>query len=77
MQKNIDKAKIHLIIGGVDVGNLDGYNGSAIYNTVQTITGITISTSGLVTVSLKASDKNASSSGYSIMVATMALFRTA
>lgn len=55
---------ITVSIDGVSVGTIDQYNGSSVYDQLLTITGITLSTKGLKTVSLKMATKNGSSSDY-------------
>ncbi len=57
-------------------GTIDMYSASTVRNVIKTITGITVSNSGLVDLSLKINDKNASSGGYTIGLSSITLFRT-
>ncbi len=57
-------------------GTIDLFTPSIAYNVIKTITGITISTSGLFTLSLKANGKHPLSGNYRIHLITLALFRT-
>ena len=59
--KNTDRGKYHLLIDGNDVENIDGYGSVAF--TIMNFSGHAI-TSGVHTIKLKMSDKNASSSAY-------------
>ena len=61
---NTNAGKLHLIIDTTDKGSFDMYNGSDAGNLTKTITGISVTTTGLKTIHLKLSDKNAASSGY-------------
>lgn len=58
------------------VGTIDMY-GSSQSNTVGSITGITVSTTGKVRIKLKGATKNASSSGYALWISQVILVRTA
>jgi hypothetical protein len=66
-----------LLIDAVSVGTIDLYSGSSVYNTIKTITGISITTPGLKTLSCKVATKNASSSNYYMTLLGLSLFRTA
>lgn len=62
---------------GVSQGTLDWYAASIAENTYQEITGISVTTAGIKTVKILMATKNASSSGYSLRVASIAFIRTA
>ena len=76
-RKNPNDGKAHLVIDGVDVGNIDQYvSGSSQYNFLGTITGITLAGNDPHTVKLVMSDKNASSSNYGGSITVAQLVRT-
>lgn len=64
-------------IDGVEQGTIDMYNSSTTYNNRAQITGISIATSGKVTLKLKMTSKNASSSSYGGTINHLQLKRTA
>jgi len=68
--------KAHILVDGVDIGSIDTYSASSTYNNLGAITGATITT-GVKTLSIKISDKHASSSGYGLQFATLMIERTA
>jgi len=68
---------LDVLIDGVSAGTKDLYSASVVYNSLQTITGIVVTTSGLKTLSLKVNGKNASSTGYYLNLSYFTLFRTA
>lgn len=68
-------------LDGSSVGTVDTYNvgtgSSAIGNAIATITGVTVSTTGLHTLQLKMASKNPSSGGYAGVLQKIHLQRTA
>lgn len=64
-------------VDDVEVGTVDTYNGSTTRNNAASVTGITVATTGLHRVSLKAATKNASSSAYIIAFNMLTLRKTA
>jgi hypothetical protein len=75
---NGNLAIVSILIDGVSVGTIDQYDaGGQAYNKLQQVTGISITTAGLKTISLKAATRNAGATSWWITATTMALFRTA
>lgn len=67
----------HVQIDGSDVGTVDGYNaGGAVVNSLDTITGVSIS-AGKRTLKFLMSTKNGSASDYYGQLQSIALLRTA
>lgn len=64
-----------ILIDGVSVGTVDGYNASILHNVVTSITGIVL-TAGHHTVRIAANGKNASSTNYTITTQSVTLTRT-
>lgn len=64
-------------IDGVEVASFDLYASSNQYNQLNDQTGITVATSGIKTIKLRADGKNGSSSGYAAYIQCIALWRTA
>lgn len=62
-------------LDGVSIGTLDWY-GAYTLNVEQSITGITVATTGVYTLKLLASSRHASSTGWNIPTATIAFSRT-
>lgn len=56
---------------------IDLYNGSTLYNQQSSLTGITIATTGVYRLRLRAETKNASSSNYAAYLNGLRLWRTA
>jgi len=75
--KGGDHGIISVQIDGVQQGTIDGYASSVSYNNRSTVSGVSISTTGKVTLRLKMTAKNASSSGYYGNVQHIQLRRTA
>ena len=71
-----DAGKLDISFNSVVVGTIDQYNGSVVYNTNQSITGIA-ATGGLTTISITVNGHNTSSSGYIARIIYLALWRTA
>jgi hypothetical protein len=69
-------AKCHILIDTVDVGNVDTYAASGLNNQVGSIASVAI-VSGTHTISIKASDRHASSTGYTLQIDSITLIRTA
>lgn len=64
-------------IDGSSIGTVDAYAGSTEVNKISEITGITVATGGLKTVSIKIATKNASSSSYNCYLGALNFRRTA
>lgn len=64
-------------IDGVDKASFDLYSVGAVDNVIKTQAGITVSTSGIKTINVRANSKNVSSSGYQNNFAYMTFYRTA
>lgn len=64
-------------IDGVSAGTIDGYSAGNTYNIYSAITGVTVSVSGLKTISVKMATKNASSSAYRAVFSALVFHRTA
>lgn len=60
-----------------DVGTIDLYNGSTVYNQLSSLTGISVAATGRYRLRLKAATKNASSSNYAAYLNGLRLRRTA
>ena len=71
-----DHAIISVRIDGTEVATFDDYSSSVVWNTIHTITGIAVASGGLHTVSFVANGKNASSSGYGLVLTLAGLWRT-
>jgi len=69
--------KVHILIDTIDKGNVDLYAGSQLENQVETLADVVVGTAGVKTISLKVSDKNASSSNYECDLNGFAIVRTA
>lgn len=72
-----DHGNLHILIDGVDKGNVDGYNGGAVNYKRSVIANIVIATSGLVNIGLKVASKHASSTSYYMYLNLVTLYRTA
>jgi len=66
-----------ITIDGNSIGTLDYYGGSVVRNTIKSITGISVASSGIKLVNIKAATKNASSSDYHLGIQRIAFARTA
>lgn len=76
--RDVNRGIYSVQVDTVEVGTIDGYNGSTAHNTVNTsITGIAIATTAKHTIKLKMATKNASSSSYFAAVQHFAMRRTA
>jgi hypothetical protein len=64
-------------IDDVEVGSVDMYAASASLNNIYTVTGITVSTSGLKTIKAKVEGKNISSGDHYIKITSITFWRTA
>lgn len=76
VRKSTNTGIITLNLDAASQGTADTYNASVLQATVS-ITGWTVSTTGLHTVQLKMATKNASSSNYFLGIFAMQLIRTA
>lgn len=74
-QKSSNAAIMHLIIDGVDVGEVDAYAAILSRNNFLTIPSISLS-SGTHTIGIRASTKNVLSSDYSVAINSIYLTRT-
>lgn len=74
--KDTNRAKAHLLVDGVDKGSFDMYAAAPTANQRTQITGIAIG-GGVRTISLKLTDRNASSSGFYMEFVRLSLQRTA
>jgi hypothetical protein len=72
-----NRAIVTLLVDGSSAGTVDFYHNGYVPNTLLSITGISITTAGLKTISLKAATRNASCNGWQIAISSMALYRTA
>lgn len=77
MHKATGRGIAELFIDGVSKGTFDCYNGTTLLNQLWTITGITISTSGIKSVNIKITGKNGASAGYWVDLTQLELYRTA
>lgn len=77
--QDINRGQVQLRINGTNTGSpYEGYAGTRVSQVYATLaSGVVIATSGLVTVSLKAATKNASSSGYVMALNRIDIRRTA
>lgn len=73
--RGTDRSIITISIDGSDVGTVDAY-GSTQINTPYTLGSITIATSGIKLLRFTAATKNASSSGYIMMLYVVSMTRT-
>lgn len=64
-------------LDGTTVGTIDLYSASTVFNSLKTITGIAVSTSGKQRLLLKMAAKNPSSSSYAASLSAVRLLRTA
>jgi hypothetical protein len=64
-------------LAGTVVGTIDGYNASALRNTISSVAGVVVTSSGPTLLSLQMLTKNASSSGYLGSIQQIVLQRTA
>lgn len=71
-----NRGKAHILIDGVDVGNVDQYSAGGVHNVIGSVAGVTLAGFDPHTVKLKMSDKNASSSAYYGTVTTIRFLRT-
>lgn len=63
-------------IDSVEKGTIDGYSGSGAANTVSTVVGITVATTGKYTLKVKMATKNGSSSSYYGYLQSIRMIRT-
>ncbi len=75
--RSTNRGILDLTIDGSSAGTIDTYDAGGGYNYEDTITGISVATSGVKDVVIKVNGKNASSSGYVLVVTSSALWRTA
>lgn len=74
--RGTDTAIITAKIDGATVGTMDMY-GAAQYNTIFSITGISVATSGIKTLLFSNATKNGSSTGYRFHTVLFEIYRTA
>lgn len=75
--KNTNSGIVELFIDEVSQGTIDIYFGSAVYNAIFSLTGLSITTPGVKTIKLKISGKNGSSSNYYVYLSDLCFQRTA
>lgn len=74
---NNNAGKLDLSLGGVAIATgQDWYSASLTLNTTKTVTGITVSEGGRLTLQGTVNGKHASSSSYSIYLTKLFLYRT-
>lgn len=66
-----------ILLDNVSQGTLDTYQAGFNYNIIKTLSGISVATSGLKTLSIRMATKNASASSYRINVTMITLLKTA
>jgi hypothetical protein len=64
-----------VLIDGVSKGTVDTY-GAGTNNSLFPVSGIVVTTPGIVTLSLKTTGKNASSGGYYMYYSSISIYRT-
>ena len=64
-------------IDGSEIASFDSYNGSTVYNNRGLQTGVNVASAGLKTIKVRVDGKNALSTGYTIFIPYLALWRTA
>lgn len=74
--KSSSRGIVDFDIDGVEVSSWDMYDPSGAHNQVHTETGITISESGIKTITVRTDGKNASSTGYYFPISQIAFWRT-
>jgi len=67
---------ITVLIDDASQGTMDFYAGSPSYNTIKSVTGITINSDGIYELKLKTATKNASASAYGMFLQSIELIRT-
>lgn len=65
-----------ILIDGVSVGTIDTYASATTYNNISAVTGITIASSGLKTLSIKLATRNGSSIGWYLNHGPITIFQT-
>ena len=74
--RNTNGAIQTVLLDGSSVGTIDWY-GTLDYDNIQTLTGITVSTTGIHELSFQVATRHASSTGWYLRYSTFAMFRTA
>jgi hypothetical protein len=69
-------AKAHILLGSTDIATMDMYNAGSVNNVLTDVTGVVI-VGGIYDISLKLTDKNASSSGYNCVACYIQFIKTA
>lgn len=64
-------------INGSDVATFDTYSAGDVINVIKTQTGIAVTATGVISLSVRANGKNASSSNYFLAIQDVVLYRTA
>ena len=75
-EKSSTRGILTLLIDEISVGTIDFYAAGQTFQNQSAITGISVTTAGVKTLSIKAATKNISSSAYGLVIQSMALFRT-
>jgi len=63
--------------GSKEIDQLDTYSGSTVHNNVETVTGITVSSAGIIDITVMADDRHGSSSAYYLRLQALVFYRTA
>lgn len=64
-------------LDGVSIGTIDLYSGGTAFSSFLSLTSVVIATGGLKTLRVIAETKNASSSGYTLFITYLSIWRTA
>lgn len=74
---NTDCPIITITLGGVSLGTIDFYTASTVFNALKQVTGVALPTSGVQTLDIKITGKNASSGAYILRLTSINFTRTA
>lgn len=74
---DVNRGIITFSVDGSSVGTQDCYSSSTVHNVTKSVTGISVATSGIHTISYKMASKNASSSNYIVVLSVLSFIRTA
>jgi len=76
--KDSNCGKLDVVVdGNTEISQLDAYAASTQHNQIQTVTGITVASAGIVDVSVALNGKNASASAYYSRLQALVFYRTA
>lgn len=76
-RKNVDKAITTVQLDGVSQGTVDWYNAALVDNSYNEVTGISVTTPGVKTLTLATLTRNASATDWSNLYFSIALIKTA